>query len=174
MGRPAFFRGNTPGDLDTEGRMPPPSRVRPRNAETSTYPVKIDKLGPQKEWVWLLTCSSLTKTKTGTARHTQTQTRQTSAQERLAGAGRVEAARPKYPPPALSSRSVGNLAHQNRRTAIASDYLEEPQTITFWFLSAWGSAGFHDGSHHAWFKINGSFCNGLVDPHPWPGSSING
>ena len=61
MGRPAFFQGDTPGDLDTEGtNVPPPSRVRPQSAEVSTYPIKKDKLAPQKEWVWLLARSSLT------------------------------------------------------------------------------------------------------------------
>ena len=35
MGR-AFFRGVTSGDLDTEWRNAPPSRVRPQGAEVST------------------------------------------------------------------------------------------------------------------------------------------
>ena len=30
MGRPAFFQGDSPGDLDTEGTNVPPSRLLPR------------------------------------------------------------------------------------------------------------------------------------------------
>ena len=77
-----------------------------------------NKLGPQKEWVWLLARSYLTKQKQGqlnihqgavhrniyyckTKKRKYADMIQTNNRARaVTGGGRVEAARPKYPPPA--------------------------------------------------------------------------
>ena len=119
MGRPAFFRGDTPGDLDTEGTSVPPHQGYAPEAQKYQL-FKQDKLagtpegmGPalspqpallpteQKQGQTYIhqdaDTSGIQYRKTRSV-SSQISAQQPHSQEQLPGGGREEAVRPKYPP----------------------------------------------------------------------------
>ena len=116
MGRPAFFRGVTPGDLDTEGTTVPPIKgTPPRRRSTNSRAGKRSSY-PRRNGL-SSSPTLLTKTSTGTDRPTHMKHHKyhilshntphinadndPNTQPRQSGfrGVREEAAEPNYPPP---------------------------------------------------------------------------
>ena len=115
MGRPAFFRGVTPGDLDTEGTNVPPIKGTPPRRRSINTRAGKDLLTPEgmgsalsrlcwpqhrqgqtDKHTWSTTITTYYRITLCTSTQTTARTRKRA--RAVSGGGREEAAEPNYPP----------------------------------------------------------------------------